>query len=152
MRAWLFDSRHTTEGHRRSPRHGFTLTECAIALAVLATCAVIVAKLATETLADRSRLEARFEAEQIAANVLEQARAVPWDGLTPTWASERQLPPEVLQRWPNTRLVVRVESEPNRARVKRIVVEVRWEGEKFTKWPAVGLTALFAARNGGGGA
>lgn len=132
-------------------RPGFTMAECVIALAVLTSVAVVVVELSTRMLADRSRLEARYEAEQVEVNVLELARATPGDELTPAWASDRKLPDHVAQRWPSTRLSVRVEPEPNRPRLKRVTVEVRWEGDKQTTWTPTAMTALFAARTAGGG-
>lgn len=133
-----------------SRRSGFTMAECVIALAVLTSVAVVVTELTTRMLADRSRLDARYEAEQVEVNVLELARATPWDELTPAWASDRKLPGHVVKRWPGTKLSVRVEQEPNRPRLKRVTVEVRWEADKQTIWPPTTMTALFAARDTGG--
>ena len=127
-------------------RPGFTLTECMIALAVLAACSVMVGELAIWMLAQRTRIEARSEAEQLLANVLEQARALPWDELTPAWAADRKLPQGVLERWPTTKLVVRIEAEPNHPRMKRVTVEVQLEHAKAVKAAPLSMTALFAAR------
>ncbi|MDB5309772.1 MAG: hypothetical protein JWO38_3974 [Gemmataceae bacterium] len=135
----------------RGGRRGFTLGECAIALAALATISVMVAELATRMLSDRARIEARAEGTQVGANILEQAWALSWDGLTSEWAGGRKVPDHVLQRWPDARLAVRVEAEPNRPRVKRVTVELRWGDDRPTSWPPVVLTALFAARTAGGG-
>ncbi len=132
-------------------RPGFTMAECVIALAVLTSVAVVVVELSTRMLADRSRLEARYEAEQVEINVLELARATPWEELAPAWAGERKLPAHVIERWPSTKLTVRVEPEPNRPRLKRVTVEVHWDGDKQTTWPPTTMTALFAARTTGGG-
>lgn len=134
---------------RRPRALGFTVAECAIALAVLAGVSVLAAEMGTTSLSHRSRLEARFEAGQVAQNVLECARATPWDELTADWAKQQKLPAHVVERWRYETLAVRVEPEPDRPRVKRVTVEIRWTADGAS-WPAVTFTALFAARTAGG--
>lgn len=130
-------------------RRGFTLGEVVIALAVLATAGSLVAAALTQLLADRSRLDARLEAVEAAANALEEARARPWDGLTPEWAAARSAPP-VLARWPGSKLMVKVEPEPGRPRVRRVTAEVTWDRGESEPWKPVTLTTLVAARTTGG--
>jgi hypothetical protein len=131
-------------------RRGFTVTEIALALGALATVAIIVAQLATWSLAERARADARLEAVEAATNVLEEARARPWDELTPEWAEAQRLPDHLAQRWRDGRLAVRVEPEPERPKVKRVTVEVRC-GSNVGRVQPVTLSALFAARAAGGG-
>ncbi|HYH65822.1 MAG TPA: hypothetical protein VD866_14080, partial [Urbifossiella sp.] len=100
-------------------------------------------------LADRSRLDAQVEAVEAAVNALEEARARPWDGLTPEWAAARPTPP-ALARWPGGKLTVKVEPEPGRPRVRRVTAEVSWDRAGMEPWPAVSLTTLVAARTTGG--
>ena len=135
----------------RAPRRGFTMAECGIALAVLAAVGVVVAQLATTSLAERLRSEARLEATETAANVLEAARARPWDELTPQWAAEQKLPAHLAERWLAGSLTVRVEPEPQRPYLKRVTVDVLWGGVGHGPERPVTLTALFAARAAGGG-
>lgn len=130
-------------------RPGFTVGEVLVALAVLAATATLSAEALLRTAAERSRLDARLEAADAAANALEAARARPWDDLTPEWAAARPTP-AALARWPDAKLTVRVEPEPDRPRVKRVTAEVRWERKGLSPWPAVTLTTLVAARTTGG--
>jgi len=132
----------------RALRRGFTIIECGVALAALAAIGVIAAQLATWSASERARLDARLEAIEAATNLLEQARARPWEELTPEWASSQQLPDYLATRWPRGRLTVRVEAEPERPGVKRVTVEVYWGGGGPER--AVTLTALLAARTAGG--
>jgi prepilin-type N-terminal cleavage/methylation domain-containing protein len=131
--------------HPSFPRRGFTLAEVGIALAILAGAAVLVVQLTTWVLAERARTDARLEATDAAANLLEQARARPWDDLTDEWAKAQRLPDHLAARWPEGKLAVRVEPERDRPRVKRVTVEVRWD-----RSDPVTMTALFAARTAGG--
>jgi hypothetical protein len=130
-------------------RTGFTVTEIALALGALATVAVIVAQLATWSLAERIRTDARLDAVEAATNLLEEARARPWGELTAEWAEAQRLPDHLAQRWREGRLSVRVEPEPERPQVKRVTVEVRCGS--FGPDRPVMLSALFAARAAGGG-
>lgn len=130
----------------RFARPGFMLTEVLIALAVLAGAAVLVAQLATWSLAERARTEAQLEAVQAAANVLESGRARSWRDLTPEWASDQKLPYHLAVRRPDCRLTVRVEPEEKRPRIKRLTVEVKWTDKARVGWPPVVLVALFADR------
>ena len=126
------------------------MTEVAISLAMLLVIGTMVAELATWMISERSLTDARLEAAEIAANELEQARAIAWEGLTPEWAASQKLPAYVRDRWPDLRLTVRVEPEPNRPRVKRVTVELKWAESHRAMWPATTLTAVFAARTAGG--
>jgi hypothetical protein len=117
-----------------------------VSLAVLAGAAVLVAELATQSLAERARADARLEAVEAAVNVLEQARARSWSDLTPEWASAQKLPDHLAARWPDGRLSVRVEPEASRPRVKRVTVEIKWAEPGRAGWLPVTTTGLFAAR------
>ena len=139
-----------THTERLSGRHGFTIPEIAFALAALLVVGTLVAELATWMISERSLTDARLEAAEIAANELEQARAIAWEGLTPEWAASQKLPAHVRDRWPDLRLTVHVEPEPNRPRVKRVTVELKWAESHRAMWPATTLTAVFAARTAGG--
>lgn len=127
-------------------RAGFTATETVIGLAVLAGAAAMLGELASQSLAVRARADARLEAVDTAANVLEEARVRPWSELTPEWAAAQKLPESLTERWPDMRLSVRVEPEANRPRVKRVTVEIKWTGSNRAGWPPVTTTGLFAAR------
>jgi prepilin-type N-terminal cleavage/methylation domain-containing protein len=132
-------------------RAGFTLVEVMMSLAALAGLAVLVAQLAAWSLTERERTMSRSEASEIATNVLELAEATPWDELTPEWAAKRQLPESFHTRWPESTLIVKVESEPNRDRVKRVSIEVRLTSIAKKIDSPILLTGMFAARSKGAG-
>ena len=112
----------------------------AIAVAIL-----LAAQLGAWSLGDRIRNQDRRAAEELAANVLESARACPWDELTPRWASAQQLPPPLVERqW---KLKVDVDSEKSRPLVKRVTVQVQPRYATSTVPQPVRMTSLFSARS-----
>jgi prepilin-type N-terminal cleavage/methylation domain-containing protein len=137
--------RHIRTRARRS-RPGFTLTEVALALAVLLGTAALVAETAVWSLSQRGRTAARLDAVDVATNILERARALPWDELTEQWGSDQQMPSTFAARWPDCRLSVRVEPQSKRPHAKRVTVEVRPLEPNRAGWQPVTMTAVFAAR------
>ena len=133
-------------------RRGFTLPEMLLALAALAVAAVLAAQLGTGALAERARTDARLDAADAAGNVLEAARAVPWEKLTPEWTAGQKLPAFVADRLTDGALTATVEPEPGRPRVKRVTVTVRWIHDGGRPARPVRLVGLFAARTAEGGA
>ena len=131
---------------RTTRRRGFTITEAMIAIAVMVGVGALVAEHAVWSITERNRSEARLEAIELTANILEQARDVPWNDLNAEWAKSRKLPEPILKRWPDCRLEVRVEPEPKMPHVKRVTAEVKWANAERAGWPRVVLTSLFAAR------
>ena len=131
-------------------RHGVLLLEACVSLVVLAGAAVLVAQFATWTLTERAQVDARLATSEAAANVLERAGALPWNELTPEWASAQRLPEHLAARWPNCRLTVRVEPEVKWPLVKRVAVEIRWTDAAPAKGKPFTLTAVFAARHAEG--
>src|SRR5207302_10660659 len=107
--------------------------------------------LGTRALAERVRADEQFVAVESAANVLEVARARPWADLTPEWAAGQRLPEDLTDRLPDALLAVRVEPEPDRPRVKRVTVELRWQERGGPITRTVTTVALFADRTAGGG-
>jgi prepilin-type N-terminal cleavage/methylation domain-containing protein len=132
-------------------RRGTTLVEMLLALAALAVAAVLAAQLGTGALSERTRADARLDALDAAGNVLESARAAPWDGLTPDWAAGQKLPAFAADRLTGGALTATVEPEPGRPRVKRVTVEVRWNHRDGQPARPVRLVGLFAARAAEGG-
>jgi type II secretory pathway pseudopilin PulG len=131
-------------------RRAFTIVEALVAFAVLSVAMVLVAQFVGWAITERVRTDARMEATDAAANVLEEARAIGADGLTPEWAASRKLPEHLASRLPGGTLTGRVEAEDGRPRVKRVTVEVKWTNPGGTPARPVVLVALFAERSAGG--
>jgi hypothetical protein len=125
-----------------------------VALGTLALAMVLVAEVSLQSLGERRRSSTRQDAVECAANVLESARALPWEELTPEWAAGQRLPEHLGQRLPGGKLTVRVEPEAGRPHTRRVTVEVSWERTK--EGPAgpvrlVGLSSARSARAAAGG-
>jgi Tfp pilus assembly protein PilV len=127
---------------RADKRHGFTMLEFVIAFSVLATAMLLVAQLVTWTLAERSRALLQQEAVEAAVNVLEVARATPWDRLDADWAKAQKAPDSLAERLNAPQWSVRVSNEADRPLTKRVTVEI--EGKNIGP---VHMTALFSARS-----
>lgn len=110
---------------------------------------VLVAELATWTLTERTRSAARNDAVEAAANVLEAARALPWEALTPDWAAAQKLPESLASRLREGRLAVRVEPETSRPLSKRVTVAVHWDTDPGTAARPIELVGQFGARSSG---
>ena len=125
---------------------GFTLVEMTIGLSVLAMVLILVAETGLWTLQEQGRSAVRQDALEVAANILESARVVPWNDLTPEWAARQQLPEALASRLDGGKLTVRVEPEEGQPRSKRLTVEIHW---KLATGPArpVHLVSLFTARS-----
>jgi prepilin-type N-terminal cleavage/methylation domain-containing protein len=130
---------------RDHPPRGFALLEIIAALSVLAVAIILVAQLGVWSLAEHSRNRARHTAQELAANILESARASSWEELTPSWASAQRLPEPFEEReW---QLDVRVVPEAAHPRTKRVTVEIRYGPEKDRLARPVRLTGFFTTRS-----
>jgi type II secretory pathway pseudopilin PulG len=125
---------------------GFTVLEITLVLGILLVAMVLVAQAGFASMRDRVRNAARHQAEELAANVLEAARAFPWETLTPEWAAGQRLPEGGADRLLEGRMTVKVAPEPGRPLVKRVTVTISWtqDGDKPAR--PVELVGLFAAR------
>jgi len=128
------------------PRRGFTITEIMVALGVLGAVMLVLAQLACTVLVERRRNALRQEVLEAAANVLEAARACPWEDLSPAWADRQTLPKPLAKRMPEGRLQVRVGPEASRPHTKRITVEIHWLLEDRNPARPVQLVGLRSAR------
>jgi prepilin-type N-terminal cleavage/methylation domain-containing protein len=127
----------------RSPR-GFTIAEAMAVLVILSVILVLLVQTATWVLRERLRSTDQQAAQELAANVLEAARARAWNDLTPEWAAGQRLPEPYAQRgW---KLQVHVEPEKSRPRTRRVTVAVQWRPEQAESSP-VQLVGLFGARS-----
>lgn len=127
-------------------RNAFTLVELVMAVAIVAILGVIVAQLLSFSLLERARVGARQTATELAVNVLEEARAQPFDKLDKVWADARAIPSESVDLLPKGKLITTVEPEKTAHEVKRITVEVRWQFETHVPVQNVRLTTLLSAR------
>lgn len=128
--------------HKRS---GFTLMEATTALAIVAILAVIVVQCVVWSMRERARFAARHAALEVAANVLEAARAEPFERLDKDWAESHVVSPEMDALLPKGAISVTVEPEKSVPGTKRVTVEVQWHFD--TDQPQkVMLSALLAPR------
>jgi hypothetical protein len=116
-----------------------------LALGILGVMLLLLAQLACQVLSERQHNSTRQEAVEAAANVLEAARACPWDELTPAWADRQRLPESLGRRLRDGQLQVRVEPEASRPHTRRVTVEVHWSLDDRPA-PPVRLVALRSAR------
>jgi prepilin-type N-terminal cleavage/methylation domain-containing protein len=132
---------------RYRSRRGFTVTEIMVALGLLGVALVLVAQVGVWALRERARMTDREAAQEMAANVLESARAVGWEELTPEWAQAQRLPEAYAERgWA---LEVHVAPEESRPLLKRVTVDVLWKAGTGPSQRPVELVGLFAARDSG---
>jgi prepilin-type N-terminal cleavage/methylation domain-containing protein len=127
-------------------RRGFTILESMVALGILAVAMLLVAQVGYFALCERQGSAARQEALETAANILEAARGLAWEELTPAWAGRQKLPEHVAGRLRNGKLEVRVEPEASQPRMRRVTVEIRWSPEDDKPVRTVRLVALRSAR------
>jgi type II secretory pathway pseudopilin PulG len=132
-------------------RYGYAVLDLVISFAVLAVALVLAAQLGVWSLSERTRNAARQEAVETAANVMESARALPGEELTPEWAAKQKLPEALAARLYDGKLTVRVEPEASRPHVKRVTVEVAWKQSNDVPARPVRLVGLFSERSGAGG-
>jgi hypothetical protein len=129
------------------PRSAFTVLETVAALSILLMVMLIVAQLGTWALQERLRNGVRHQAIEYAANVLESARALPFESVTEDWASEQELPQSLTVRLHDAKLSVHVGAEPSRPNTKRVSVEIVSSLSRTVPEPPVRLTALISARS-----
>ncbi len=133
---------------RHARRRGFTILESALALAMLTMASVLVAELTTWALAERARADTRLAAIEWADNVLESARAQPWNDLTPAWAATQKLPEDLAFRMLEPVVTVTVEPEAERPLLKRVTVTVKWNQAFKAPAPPVVMSSVFAGHAG----
>jgi type II secretory pathway pseudopilin PulG len=121
------------------------MVEVTVALALLMILGVLIAQAIVWGLQERARAAAHQAALELAANVLEAARAEPWEKLDKGWADAQQAPSDMGAVLPDARLAVTVTPEPKLPECRRVTVEVRWQ---FAPQPvkSVELTTLLSRR------
>jgi prepilin-type N-terminal cleavage/methylation domain-containing protein len=127
-------------------RAAFTLTEVMVAMAVTAVLGVVVAQCTVWSLRERARLRAHEAALELAANVLEEARARPWDRLDPDWAASRVVPTAMAELLPEGKVIVTLAPGEGAPHTRRVTVEVSWQSAPHLPPQSVELTTLLSAR------
>lgn len=124
-------------------RRAFLMADMLAALGLMAFVLILVAQVVVWSLAERARFVARHAALEWANNVLELARAEPYESLGPNWARRVQ-PPEEPHPFPaELAVAVQVDESPG---IKRVTVEIRWPSNPFAPPEVVQLIGAFAPR------
>jgi hypothetical protein len=122
------------------------VAEATVALAAVAILGVVIAQCTVWGVRERARLAARQAALELAANVLEAARATPWDRLDQDWAAAQVVPSEMADLLPEGKVVATVEPEKLSPHARRVTVEVRWRSDPTLDPYSVQLTTVLSAR------
>lgn len=131
----------------RPPRYGYMLIEIGAAMVLLAMAMVVVMQLGYWSLRQRAQAVAEQVAIELAANVLEAARAQPWESLTSDWAASQQIPPSLQPSLPGGMLTVQIEPEESLTETKRVTAEIRWMLDEEIQSRPIRLEGLFTARS-----
>jgi type II secretory pathway pseudopilin PulG len=123
-------------------RIGFTVLETVVALGLLILALTMTAQLGTWALLERSRADARYEAAEAAANILEAARSLKWSDITPEWCNSQRLADYSSGRLRDAILTVQVKMEARG--LKRVNVEIRWPEAMSPPSKPLVMDALFA--------
>ena len=97
-------------------------------------------------------MASRLAATELAANILEEARALPIGQLDKSWADGHKVPSEMANLLPEGKIEVAVEPVSDLPSARRVSVEVRWRFEEHLPLQSVRLTTLLSARESKGGA
>ncbi len=126
---------------------GFTLVEIGVAMSMLAVAMILVLQISFWSLRERARTAAHHVAIEQAANLLEAARAVPWESLTPEWAEAQRIPEDLNAVLIDGKLSVQVVPVEAVPLIKRVTVEVRWMLAEGVVSRPVRLVEFISARS-----
>jgi type II secretory pathway pseudopilin PulG len=124
----------------------FTLVETGVAMAIVAVAMLLVAQSGFWSMRERASSAARFAAIEQAANVLEAARATPWESLTAEWAESQRIPDDLADQLPAATLTVKVELDESQPLTKRVIVELRWTMVEGVESQPLRMEGLFSRR------
>src|SRR5262249_43058386 len=99
------------------------------------------------SLRERSRAAVRQQAQETAANILEAARAYPWEALNADWAAAQKLPDDLAAALAGGTLTVRIDTVASQPHLKQVSVEIREQPGSASPMPPVELIGLFSARS-----
>jgi prepilin-type N-terminal cleavage/methylation domain-containing protein len=127
-------------------KNAFTLMETAVALAILAAAMVLVLRIGYWSLRERASTAARFAAIEEAANVLESARATPWNELNTEWAAAQRLPDDLTDQLPEALFTVTVAPVESQPLMKRVTVAIRWTMAEGVQSQPLRMEGWFSSR------
>jgi prepilin-type N-terminal cleavage/methylation domain-containing protein len=138
--------RRTSFSPRRS---AFTLTECMIALAILGVIGAGVAQCTHWVTIEVARSASRPAALELAANILEDAQARPWEDLDDAWAARQSVPADSELLLPDGKVLVSLKPAASAPLAKRVTVEVFWASEPGLPPRTVLMSAVIGPRKSG---
>ncbi len=116
-------------------------------LAVIGVLSVVIMQCLVMSMRERARMAARQAAVELAANVLEAARAQPWDKLDKNWAVGQTIPAETEGLLPEGKMLVTVDAPAGSPWwTRRVTVEIRWRSDLQGTQQSVQLASFFSAR------
>ena len=120
--------------------------EVMVALGLLSIAVVLLSQMAVGQFTERRRQAARLEALEAAANILETARSLSPEALTPEWAAAQRLPAGFDDRVRDPKLAISMEPYPAQKQLKRVKVRITWVQDPRLPVEAVELTGYFGVR------
>ena len=96
--------------------------------------------------AGRSRFASQQAAVELAANVLEAARAQPFAELNQSWADAQIVPAEMAELLPAGKVIAKVEPAKGAPHARRLTVEVHWQIAPEAPAQSVQLTGHLSGR------
>jgi hypothetical protein len=137
--------RQPCNGLSSQTRPGTLTVDLVVGLSLLLMSLVFVAQTTVWSMGERRRSEVQLQAMEAVANVLESARAVPVEKLE-TWAAEQNLPADVENQLPRSKLAVRVTHVKDRPLARKVEVELSWSVSEGKPAPPLVLVGFFAPR------
>jgi len=134
-------------GGRVRVRPALFLVETVLALAILVACLACLSKMTLWTRQSHEEARARHAALQTAANVLEQASAIPWEQLGPEWARSVQLPNWAEEVLADGRVTVEVKPLEGQLAAKLVRVTVSYDSRAVGGRRSVELVAVRSAKS-----
>jgi type II secretory pathway pseudopilin PulG len=132
---------------KQARRPAVLMMEVTVAVAIVGVLAVIVAQCLSWSLSERARLATHQAALELAANILEAARAEPWDKLDDAWAKSQVVPTEMADLLPDGKVQVTLEPWPAESGARRLTVVVSWRMESYSGGHSVQLTTVISGRS-----
>jgi len=120
--------------------------ELTVTAVIIGVVAVIVAQCVALSLRERARAAAHHAATEIAANMLEDARSLPFAKLDKSWADRQLIPTEMAEWLPEGKVAVVVEPHKSLPHARHVHVEVTWRFEQHLPLQSVRLTTLLSDR------